>query len=329
MSLIFLLLLAACSPAPTATVAVDTAPPPTFAAPSRLDSIPTGAAKLGPAEDAWPPVVASGLSQPQPLGGSVNTAGAEDSPFLTPDGLTLYFVFLPDPAVPPEQQLFDGVSGIWASQRSGDGWSEPVRIRLAEPNELTLDGCPTVLDDQLWFCSARQGNFRDVDLWIATGDAGAWTGWQNAGQQLNADYQVGELHFSADGQTMVFSSTRPGGLGGRDLWLTAREGEGWSQPVNLGAPLNTAGDENRPYLSPDGSVLYYDGPSQLGYPGPAIFRSTRQPDGSWSQPEELISQFAGEPTLSADGHTLYFVHAYFAADLSRMLESDIYVVEIP
>ncbi|MEX1248054.1 MAG: hypothetical protein WEA61_06185 [Anaerolineales bacterium] len=64
---------------------------------------------------------------------------------------------------------------------------------------------------------------------------------------------------------------------------------GWSEPINLGALINTPGDENRPYLSPDGSVLYYDGPSQLGYPGPAIFRAFRQPDGSWSQPEEHIS----------------------------------------
>ena len=47
--------------------------------------------------------------------GPVNTAGAEDSPFVTPDGQTLYFFFTPDVRVPAEQQLLDGVTGIWVT----------------------------------------------------------------------------------------------------------------------------------------------------------------------------------------------------------------------
>jgi hypothetical protein len=59
--------------------------------------------------------------------------------------------------------------------------------------------------------------------------------------------------------------------------------------------------------------------------GPAIFRSLRQPDGSWGVAEEIISTFAGEPTLSGDGRSLFFVHHYYSNDLSQMLEADIYV----
>ena len=53
--------------------------------------------------------------------------------------------------------------------------------------------------------------------------------------------------------------------------------------------------------------------------------SLRQPDGTWGPSVEVISTFAGEPTLSSDGNALYFVHHYFSEDLSTMLEADIYV----
>lgn len=66
----------------------------------------------------------------------------------------------------------------------------------------------------------------------------------------------------------------------------------------LGTPVNTAGAEDSPFITPD---------------------------GTWGEPEEVVSTFAAEPTLTADGRTLYFVHHYFTADLSRMLEADIYV----
>ncbi len=296
---------------------------------SRMESIPAGAHKMTPAEDPWPPVVANGLSKPQPLPFPINTAGAEDSPFLTLDGQTLYFFFAPDLNIPAQKQLLDGVTGIWMSQRVSDNWSEPQRVHLEKPGELALDGCEFILGNMMWFCSVRSGNSRDVDLYQAFLENGVWKNWQNAGKQINVDYQVGEMHITADGQTMVFGSKRAGGLGGYDLWMSTKTDNGWSQPVNLGAPVNTSGDENRPYLSPDGQTLWYDSTSKKGFPGPAIFRSFRQADGTWSQPEEMVSQFAGEPTLSADGHTLYFVHHYFSADMKQMIEADIYVTTVP
>ena len=75
----------------------------------------------------------------------------------------------------------------------------------------------------------------------------------------------------------------------------------------------------------DGLELWFNGQSTKGRPGPAIFRSLRQPDGTWGAAEEIVSTFAGEPTLSGDGKTLYFVHHYYSEDLGTMLEADIYV----
>jgi hypothetical protein len=251
----------------------------------------------------------------------------EDSPFLSVDGEWFVFVFIPDPKSTPQEQLLDGVSGIWATQRAGDSWAEPKRVRLTQAGEVSLDGCPTLYGNILYFCSVRQANQRELEIYTAVWANGAAANWQNAGEQFNSRFEMGEMHISSDGQKLVFASQRTGGLGGYDLWISILQNGNWSKPTNLGAPVNTPGDENRPYLAPDGS-LWFDAPSRKGLPGPAIFRSQRQVEGSWSDPEEIISQFAGEPHLSADGQTLYFVHHYFSEDLSTMLEADIFTSQL-
>lgn len=310
---------------------LPTVPQPAIAAkaPERLESVPAAAHKMTPAEDAWPPAAPKGWDRPQPLPAPVNTAGAEDSPFITLDGRSLYFFFTPDLHIPVEKQLLDGVTGIWVSQRTGESWGEPQRVLLSTPGEPALDGCEFVLEDWMAFCSVRAGNLNEIDLYTAVRRNNLWTDVKDWGRQINLDYQVGEMHITADGQTMVFASKRPGGLGGFDLWLSAKTNDGWSEPINPGGPVNTTSDENRPYLSPDGQTLWFDSTSRRGFPGPAIFRSLRSADGRWGEPEEIISQFAGEPSLSADGHTLYFVHHYFSTDMKQMIEADIYGVNVP
>ena len=223
--------------------------------------------------------------------------------------------------MPAEQQLYDGVTGIWWAQWTGDGWSEPRKLVLND--DLALDGCPFILGDTLWFCSARVGNFRSIDFYTAVFRDGAWTDWRNAGQLLNVQRGVGELHISADGSALYFGVEREGGFGGTDLWKCEWSGGTWAEPVNLGPTVNSAGNEDRPFLSQDGNELWFNGTSRLGYPGPSVFRSLRNADGSWGPPEEIVSRFAGEPTLDARGD-LYFVHHFFSED-GRMLEADIYV----
>ncbi len=293
---------------------------------TRAQMIPAGAVKVRPQEDAWPPIVASGWSDPEPMPGPINTAGAEDSPYPTHDGRTFLFFFAPDLNVPVEDQLLNGATGIWSAAAAADGsWSEPTRVWLERPDEAALDGCPFALGDTLYFCSVRAGTVREIDIYRASLRHGLWTDWENAGRPLNVDLEAGELHMNETGTEIVFASRRAGGYGGFDLWTSHATAQGWSTPVNLGPAINTSADENRPALTPDESELWFDSVSRIGQPGPAIFRAERLPDGSWGEPQEIVSSFAGEPAFSADGQILYFVHHFFSADMSRMIEADIYM----
>mgnify|MGYP006306495457 CR=1 FL=1 len=86
MPLVVLVLAAlACGQTPSATPTPQPTPVPQPTAISRQSAIPA-VEKMTPADDAHPPVIAPGWSQPIPLGQPINTAGGEDSPFVTPDG---------------------------------------------------------------------------------------------------------------------------------------------------------------------------------------------------------------------------------------------------
>jgi hypothetical protein len=297
-------------PTPTPT------PPPT-----RAEAIPDSAVKQTPAMDVFPPVVHSlEFDSLFPLEGPVNTAGAEDAPVMAPDGKTFFF-FTPDVSVPSNQQLLDSVTGIWWTRKVNNVWTEPERILLN--NDLALDGPFCIQGDTLWFGSIRVGNYLDDgDIYTAEYRNGRWENWQNAGAQLNSTYNIGELYTSRDGQTMYFHRPDSAGSPRNDLWKTERSGNNWSEPVSLGPTVNTTLDESRPCLSSDGNELWFTGDSRLGYTGPALYRTTMT-DSGWSAPEEIFSNFAGDPGLDDEGN-VYFTHHFFDSSLA-MIEADIYV----
>ena len=289
---------------------------------SRYEAIPSSAVKVTPQSDLFPPILHSNEWEPPvPIPGPINTAGAEDSPFIMPDDHWFFFFFTPDLNLPAEKQIADGVTGIYWSQRAGNTWTDPQRIILASYN--SLDGCEFVQGDVMWFCSVRAGNYRAADVYTAQYVNGIWTNVTNAGKQLNADYSIGEFCLNPDGNTLYFGSNRAGGFGGKDIWYTTKSESGWTAPINLGPVVNGRQDEDQPFITPNGQELWFTGTSRLGYAGPAIFRSIKLPDGSWGQPQEIISRFAGEPTLDDQGN-IYFVHHYLTKDM-KLIEADIYV----
>jgi outer membrane protein OmpA-like peptidoglycan-associated protein len=100
------------------------------------------------------------------------------------------------------------------------------------------------------------------------------------------EYSVGHAALTADGQTLYFSSDKPGGYGGVDLYKSVRDQSGnWSAPVNLGPTVNTSGDEMFPFVANDGT-LYFSSNGHLGLGGLDVFSSAPVKDG-WSKPENL------------------------------------------
>lgn len=292
--------------------------PPAAAYPNvtRESGIPADAVKMTPEMDIYPPQLHSDeWEAPVPLPAPINTRGAEDSGFMMPDGNAFYVFFTPDVRVPVERQVLDNLTGIYVSRKVGGQWTEPERVWLIEPGKLALDGCEFVQGNEMWFCSAREG-YAGVNLFTARFENGKLSEWERVSDRLVA-YEVGEMHLSADGNELYFHSPRAGGKGQLDVWMTEKVNGEWQAPVNIEI-VNTPENEGWPALSPDENELWF---TRFYLGSPALFRS-KKINGTWSEPELIISQFAGESSLDNEGN-LYFTHHYY--ENGTMIEADIYV----
>jgi len=284
----------------------------------RESKIPEDAIKMTPELDKLPPILHSDeFEEPVPLAYPINTKGAEDSAFITPDGNNFYVWFTPDPNIPVQEQLVDGVTAIYWSKKVNGVWQEPERLILND--DLSLDGCLFVQDDEAWFCSVRVGNKREIDIWRAYLVDGVWTNWENAGEPINQEYWTGELHITSDGKTMYFHSEREDSLGCNDIYSIELVDGAWQPPEKVEA-VSTPECEGFPFVTEDMQELWFTR-TYLG--SPAIYRS-KLVNGSWAEPELIVSQFAGESTMDEEGN-LYFTHHFY--ENGTMIEADIYVAK--
>jgi hypothetical protein len=281
----------------------------------RESKIPTGQAKITPETDIYPPILHSDeYEEPIPMPYPINTAGAEDSGFIMPDGNTFYVWFTPEPGAPLSSQLDDGVTGIYMFEKVNGKWQQPERVVLQDPDKQSLEGCEFVLGNKMWFCTARTG-YTGLHWFTAEFKNGKWTNWQNA--DFNPDYGVGELHITTDGRELYFHSDREGGKGKYDIWVSRCENGEWQPPENIEI-VNSLEVDGWPSLTQDGNELWFTR-TYLGSPG--IFRS-KKINGEWQEPELIISQFAGESSVDNEGN-IYFTHHFY--ENTVMLEADIYV----
>jgi hypothetical protein len=165
---------------------------------------------------------------------------------------------------------------------------------------MTPDGC------EIYFCVIL-GQYKLSNIVGCRFENGRWSAPQVVPGLDQPGVHYIEPHISADGQKFFFASNRP--VPGKvfserdeDIWVMERQGNGWGEPRNLGAPVNTPGGEFFPTTTTDGT-LYYTGPDTDGK-GEAIFRS-RWVDGRYASPEKL------PPQINA-GKARY--NAYFSSD---------------
>ncbi|BAX80515.1 PorE family type IX secretion system protein [Labilibaculum antarcticum] len=91
---------------------------------------------------------------------------------------------------------------------------------------------------------------------------------------------VGHPSISADGTILYFVSDMPGGYGGNDIWMAKKSGSSWSEPQNLGRPINTPDDELFPFIKSNGD-LYFASDRKEGMGGLDIYRAKREETGVW------------------------------------------------
>lgn len=138
-------------------------------------------------------------------------------------------------------------------------WSKPRNLGSAV-NSGAWEGQPTFSIDgrTLYFVSNRKGGHGGMDIWKTTFDGGQWTAPENLGPEINTEFDEMSPFIHFDDHTLYFSSNRPEGMGGMDLFVAKRDDNGrWTQPTNLGYPINTGGDDNNLIVSADGRTAIF------------------------------------------------------------------------
>jgi outer membrane protein OmpA-like peptidoglycan-associated protein len=133
---------------------------------------------------------------------------------------------------------------------------------------------------------------------------------KNIHGRLNFLYGFG---LSADGKKMFLSTIKSPGVGGYDIWTTELRGKVWTEPQNMGAPINSKSHEACVSITTDGNTMYFmrcDKMDQNKASGCKIFSVKKKPNAQWDTPVELPANInngnSQSPRIMADGETLFF-----------------------
>jgi Tol biopolymer transport system component len=249
---------------------------------------------------------------PMNLGLTVNSSAVDATPSISADDLSIFFLSMRPGGL--------GSRDIWVATRAttDDDWGAPVNLGPTV-NSSSGDATPSISADglELYFISTRSGGFGENDLWMTTRATkdDPWESPVNLGPTVNSPFIEFAPTISSDGLELYFCSTRPGGYDGDEIWVTRREAKDapWSEPVNLGPTVNSPYLDATGSISSDGLALFFQSNRPGGYGGPVDIWVTMRPttDADWGTPVNLgpvinTSGFDGNPSISADGSTLYF-----------------------
>ena len=176
-------------------------------------------------------------------------------------------------------------------------------------------GAITASQDGEWILFAGQFSgqgFGNYDIYKSVYTPLGWSEPENLGANINTDFWESSPSLSPDNRVLFFSSSRPGGFGGKDLYSSFRNAEGkWTLARNMGPTINTAGDELAPFIHPDNQTVYYTSNGLPGYGGSDLYLLRKNTAGEWGLPINLgypINPIENEGSLavSADGLTAYY-----------------------
>lgn len=194
------------------------------------------------------------------MGPNINSPYPDYVPVIMPDESAMYFTSKREGSSNNQRNGDNNYfEDVYVSYNENGVWQKAVNV--GEPiNTETNDGCVAISPDgQRMIVFRTAANIETGDLYVTQmGKNNKWEPLQLMPKEINSDYIETSACFSNDTAEIYFSSNRPGGYGGKDIYRLKRLPNGkWSTPFNLGPTVNTKYDEDAPFLHPDGVTLYF------------------------------------------------------------------------
>ena len=206
---------------------------------------------------------------------------------------------------------------IWVSKRASirDHWGPPENLGPLV-NSASWDGMPFLSADdlELYFQSERPVGSGETDLYMTrrATRTSPWEAATNLGPKVNSASTEMVPSVSPDGLELYFLSTRPGGYGGSDFYVSTRatRNDPWGDAVNVGPAVNSPGGELAASFSPDGLLMFFgsDRPGGVGPYGDGYVTRRASRSAPW-QPAVNLGPVVNRtvfnwPFMSADGSAL-------------------------
>ncbi len=166
------------------------------------------------------------------------------------------------------------LDGVWSSPKLMDEFSTPA-------NEATSNLTPNGTHLLIYKDDANGS------IYISHHKDNKWSEPEKLPRPINSRNRETHASLTPDGNQIFFTSNRRGGFGGLDIWTSFKMGNKWTDPINLGAAINSKGDEESPNISNDGQVLYFSSNGREGYGGFDIFKSEKTQFNTWGMAENL------------------------------------------
>lgn len=168
------------------------------------------------------------------------------------------------------------------------------------------------------------------DLFMAYTEDSSWSIPQSFGATINTPAYEGMPCLSADNRELYFVSNRDGGYGGLDIWVSTFEDGLWQEPKNLGAEINTPGNETAPHLHIDNNTLYFASDGLTGLGGIDLFMTRRSRNNSWGTPVNMGIPFNSTADENSICITVDGQKAFFSSDRDSSTGNfDIYELKLP
>lgn len=257
----------------------------------------------------------------QPIEGDINSKLMEYEPCFTIDENKLYFT---------RNDLRK--ENIFVAEKDRNQiYKNPQKLVFLNP--LSNEGSSSIsMDGKLMVMTFCQLGVRNgCNIYISKFTTHGWSQPESIGYEVNSDYWDSQPALSPDNQQLYFVSNRPGGFGGKDLYVASLLTNGqYGKVKNLGNAINTYADEQMPYIHADNETFYFTSNGWQGYGGDDLFMSKKIDDTTFTTPMNV-----GYPINTIDNETRIYVArdghiAYYASQRENSKGNlDIYYFPLP
>ncbi len=198
-------------------------------------------------------------AKPEPLSDNINTRANEGTSTISADGRTLIFTAC-------QERSGFGSCDLYISYKIGDEWTMPKNLGN-QINGGAWESQPSLSADgnTLYFVSDRKGGQGRRDIYVSyRNEKREWCKAENLGKEINSPRDEVSPFIHVNGQSLYFASDGLPGFGKFDLYVAEKKDKSWSEPKNLGYPINTKEDQASLFITADGHDAYYSHEQRQG-----------------------------------------------------------------